>query len=85
MRLGIPLIAFSACVLGGYAEVRPQTKNSPNGFDVVDKSGNIRKTARQRNNCSDEKAVLPRSGWAAHAFTSCCDGASYETTVESSW
>ena len=49
MRLGIPLIAFSACVLGGYAEVRPQTKNSPNGFDVVDKSGNIRKTANVRD------------------------------------
>ena len=43
MRLGIPLIAFSLCVLAGYAEVRPQTKNSPNGFDLVDKSGNIRK------------------------------------------
>jgi hypothetical protein len=37
MRLGIPLIAFSLCVLAGYAEVRPQTKNSPNGFDLVDK------------------------------------------------
>ncbi len=49
MRLGIPLIAFSACVLGGYAEFRPQTKNSPNGCDVVDKSGNIRKTANVRD------------------------------------
>jgi Cytochrome P460 len=49
MRLGIPLIAFSVCVLAGYAEVRPQTKNSPNGFDLVDKSGNIRKPADYRD------------------------------------
>jgi Cytochrome P460 len=49
MRLGIPLIAFSVCVLAGYAEVRPQTKNSPNGFDLVDKSGNIRKPADVRD------------------------------------
>jgi len=49
MRLGIPLIAFSVCVLGGYAEVRPQTKNNPNGFDLVDKSGNIRKAANVRD------------------------------------
>ena len=49
MRLGIPLIAFSVCVLAGYAEVRPPTKNSPNGFDLVDKSGNIRKPADVRD------------------------------------
>ena len=49
MRLGIPLIAFSVCFLVGYAEVRPQTKNSPNGFDLVDKSGNIRKPANVRD------------------------------------
>ena len=29
MRLGIPLIAFSVCVLAGYAEVRLQARNSP--------------------------------------------------------
>ena len=48
MRLGIPLIAFSVCVLAEYAEVRLQAKNSPNGFALVDKSGNIRKTANVR-------------------------------------
>ena len=45
MRLSTPFIAFSLCVFAGYAEVRPQTKNSPSGFDLVDKSGNIRKPA----------------------------------------
>jgi hypothetical protein len=43
MRLGIPLIAFSLCVLAGYAEVRSQSKSGPNGCALVDKSGNIRK------------------------------------------
>jgi hypothetical protein len=49
MGLGVPLMAFSVCVLAGYAEVRPQTKNSPNGFDLVDKSGNTRKPANVRD------------------------------------
>ena len=49
MRLVIPLIAFSVCVLAGSAGVRPQTKNSPNGFDLVDKNGNIRKPANVRD------------------------------------
>lgn len=48
MRLGIPLIAFSVCVLAGYVEVRPQTKHSPNGFDLVDKSGNSQASERSR-------------------------------------
>jgi hypothetical protein len=41
MRLGIPLIVFSLCMLAGYAEARSQSKRSPNGFAPVDKSGNI--------------------------------------------
>ena len=49
MRLGIPLIAFSVCVLAGYVEARPQTKKIPNGFDLVDKSGNISKPANVRD------------------------------------
>ena len=48
MRLGIPLIAFSVCVLAGYAEVRLQAKNGLNGFALVDRSGNIRKPANGR-------------------------------------
>jgi hypothetical protein len=58
MRLGIPLIAFSVCVLAGYAEVRPQTKNNPNGFDLVDKSGNIRKPANVRDSYQSLGAYL---------------------------
>lgn len=49
MRLGIPLIAFSVCVLAGYVEARPQTKKISNGFDLVDKSGNISKPANVRD------------------------------------
>jgi len=49
MGLGVPLMAFSVCVLAGYAEVRPQTKNSPNRFDLVDKSGISRKPASVRD------------------------------------
>jgi len=43
MRFGIPLIVFSFCMLAGYSEVRSQTKSGPNGFALVDKSGNISK------------------------------------------
>ena len=49
MRLGIPLIAFSLCTLAGYAEVRSQSKSGPNGFALVDKSGNISKPAGVRD------------------------------------
>src|SRR5690242_3429578 len=49
MRLGIPLMALSVCVLAGYAQVRAQTKHSPNGFDLVDKNGNISKPANVRD------------------------------------
>ena len=49
MRLVIPLIGFSVCMLAGYAEVRSQTKSGPNGFALVDKSGNIRKPADVRD------------------------------------
>ena len=49
MRLGIPLMVFSLCMLAGYAEVRSQTKSGPNGFALVDKSGNISKPADVRD------------------------------------
>ena len=49
MRLGIPLIVFSLCMLAGYAEVRSQSKSGPNGFALVDKSGNIRKPVDYRD------------------------------------
>src|SRR5215472_17436291 len=41
MRFGIPMIVFSLCMLVGYAEVRSHSKSGPNGFALVDKSGNI--------------------------------------------
>src|SRR5215470_13811192 len=49
MRLGTPLIAFSLCMMAGYAEVRSQSKSGPNGFALVDKSGNISKPADVRD------------------------------------
>ena len=49
MRLGIPLIVFSLCMMAGYTEVRSQSKSGPNGFALVDKSGNIRKPAEYRH------------------------------------
>src|ERR1043166_9921727 len=49
MRFGIPLIAFSLCMLAGYAEVRSQSKSGPNGFALVDKSGNISKPENVRD------------------------------------
>ena len=49
MRLGIPLIVFSLCLMSGYAEVRSQSKSGPNGFALVDKSGNISKPADVRD------------------------------------
>lgn len=49
MRFGIPLMAFSVCVLAGSSAVRSQTKKGPNGFDLVDKNGNIHKPANVRD------------------------------------
>lgn len=49
MRFVVPSIALSLCVLAGYAEVRAQTKKSPNGFDLVDKNGNISKPENVRD------------------------------------
>ena len=49
MRLGIPLIVFSLCMLAGHAEVRSQSKSGPNGFALVDKIGNISKPADVRD------------------------------------
>ena len=49
MRFGIPLIVFSLCMMAGYTEVRSQSKSGPNGFALVDKSGNISKPAGVRD------------------------------------
>src|SRR5215470_5752267 len=49
MRLSMPLIAFSLYMMAGYAEVRSQSKSGPNGFALVDKSGNISKPADVRD------------------------------------
>jgi len=49
MRLSISLIVFSFCMLAGYGEVRSQSKSGPNGFALVDKSGNISKPADVRD------------------------------------
>ena len=51
MRFGFSLAALTLLVLAaGLAEVRPQTKSSSNGFDLVDKAGNIRKPDGFRDN-----------------------------------
>jgi cytochrome P460 len=49
MRFGTLLIAFALCVMAGYAGVRSQSKSGPDGFALVDKSGNISKPESVRD------------------------------------
>jgi hypothetical protein len=43
MKLGSSMVLLALIILAGYQQVKPQTSNTYNGFDLVDKTGNIRK------------------------------------------
>jgi hypothetical protein len=43
MKLGSSVILLALIILAGYQQVKSQTSSTYNGFDLVDKTGNIRK------------------------------------------
>ena len=45
----IMVVAFTLVVLAGYQQLKSQSSNSQNGFDLVDKTGNIRKPSDYRD------------------------------------
>src|SRR6202030_2648532 len=45
MKIGSSLFFLALILLAGYQQVKPQTSDTSNGFDLVDKAGNIRKPA----------------------------------------
>jgi hypothetical protein len=49
MTLRISLAVLTLLVLAGYQQVKPQSNNSYNGLDLVDKTGNIRKPSDYRD------------------------------------
>lgn len=49
MRFVSPVVLLTLMILGGYEQLRSQANNSNSGFDLVDKSGNIRKPADYRD------------------------------------
>jgi len=49
MTFRISLAVLTLLILAGYQQVKPQSNNSYNGLDLVDKTGNIRKPADFRD------------------------------------
>jgi len=49
MKFGSSLAVVTLIILAGYQQLKSQTNNSYNGFDLVDKTGNIRKPADFRD------------------------------------
>jgi hypothetical protein len=49
MSSRILVVAFALVLLAGYQQVKSQSKSTSNGFDLVDKTGNIRKPADYRD------------------------------------
>jgi hypothetical protein len=49
MTFRISLAVLTLLVLAGYQQVKPQSNNSYNGLDLVDKTGNIRKPSDYRD------------------------------------
>jgi hypothetical protein len=45
MKIGSSVVLLALIILAGYQQAKPQTCNTSNGFDLVDKTGNIRKPA----------------------------------------
>src|SRR4029077_3978596 len=48
MKIGSSVVLLALIILVAYQQVKPQTSNTSNGFDLVDKAGNIRKPADYR-------------------------------------
>ena len=69
MKIGSSVVLLALIVLVGYQQVKPQTSNAPNGFDLVNKAGNIRKPAdyRTRYESLGTYTVLdPGNGHTSH-------------------
>jgi hypothetical protein len=49
MSFQIAMAVLTLLILAAYQEVKPQTNNTYNGFDLVDKAGNIRKPSDYRD------------------------------------
>jgi cytochrome P460 len=49
MSFRIAMAVLAVLIFGGYQQVNPQSNNKFNGFDFVDKTGNIRKPADFRD------------------------------------
>lgn len=49
MKFGSSLAVVTLIILAGYQQLKSQANNSYNGFDLVDKTGNIRKPADFRD------------------------------------
>src|SRR5260370_41532062 len=71
MRFGFFLVALGLLVLAGFAEVRPQSKAGFNGFDLVDKAGNIRRPSdyRDRYQALGTYAVVDLNGGTDMHYT----------------
>ena len=76
MKIGSSVVLLALIVLVGYQQVKPQTSNAPNGFDLVNKAGNIRKPAdyRTRYESLGAYTVLDPKGNQMH-FTYASPGA----------
>ena len=48
MKLGSSVVLLAVIILVGYQQANPQASSTYNGFDLVDKTGNIRKPADYR-------------------------------------
>src|ERR1700740_2603574 len=49
MKLAVSIVVLTLIILAGYEEVRPQSSGGYDGFDLVDKTGNIRKPIDYRD------------------------------------
>jgi hypothetical protein len=76
MKIGSSVVLLALIILVGYQQVKPQTSNTSNGFDLVDKAGNIRKPAdyRTRYESLGTYTVLDPKGNQMH-FTYASPGA----------
>ena len=71
MTFRISMAVLALLVLAGYPQVKPQTNNSYNGLDLVDKTGNIRKPGdyRDRYQALGTYAVVDLNGGSDMHYT----------------
>lgn len=64
MSFRIAMAVLAVLIFAGYQQVKPQTNNSYNGLDLVDKAGNIRKPSdfRDRYQSLGAYAVVDLNG-----------------------